>query len=157
MQFYFLSIVINLLAGVLLAGDYLAQRFPGLKALLPELSSRASGVTIGAVTAGVGILKLFVYADPRQIVVAGDLLPALTGIVLGGVLVGTGLSGEEEDTSGAMEKPVHTSKEGSSRVVAADGPLVKAAQASAGFRVPVGLAGIAVALLHFLFPGAVLL
>ena len=157
MQFYFLSIVINLLAGVLLAGDYLAERFPGLKALLPELSNRASGVTIGAVTAGVGVLKLFVYADPRQIVVAGDLLPALTGIVLGGVLIGTGLSGEEDDASGAMEKPAHTSKEGSSRVVAADGPLVKAAQASAGFRVPVGLAGIAVALLHFLFPGAVLL
>lgn len=159
MQFYFLSVVINLLAGILLAGDYLAQRFPGLKALLPELSTRASGVTIGAITAGVGVLKLFVYADPRQIVLAGDLLPAVAGIVLGGVLIGTGLSSEEEDSSGvgAMEKPIHTSKEGSSRVVAADGPLVKAVQASAGFRVPVGLAGIAVALLHFLFPGAVLL
>ena len=157
MQFYFLSVVINLLAGILLAGDYLAQRFPGLKALLPELGTRSSGVTIGAVTAGVGVLKLFVYADSAQIVVVGDLLPALTGIVLGGVLTGIGLVGEDEDKSGGMEKPVHTSKEGSSRVVVADGPLVKAAQASAGFRVPVGLAGIAVALLHFLFPGAVLL
>jgi hypothetical protein len=160
MQFYFLSIVTNVLAGVILAGDYLAARFPGLQILLPSLNRRTARLTIGSITAAVGVLKLLVYANPLQIVVLGDLIPALAGIVLGGALAVAALRPEEEegnDQDVGMEHPVHTTKEGSSRVVAADGPVEKTAQLALGYRVPVGLAGIAVALLHFLFPGAVLL
>ena len=160
MQFYFLSIVTNLLAGVALAGDYLAAHFPGLQLLLPGLNRRTARLTIGSITAAVGILKLLVYANSLQIVVVGDLLPALAGIVLGGSLVVTALRPTEEDgvePEVGMERPVHTTKEGSSRVVPADGPVEKTAHLALGCRVPVGLAGIAVALLHFLFPGAVLL
>ena len=97
MQFYFLSIVTNLLAGVTLAGDYLATRFPGLQALLPGLNQRTVRLTIGGITAAVGILKLLVYANPLQIVVVGDLLPAVAGIVLGGSLVVTSLRPTEAD------------------------------------------------------------
>ena len=160
MQFYFLSIVTNVLAGVILAGDYLAARFPGLQILLPSLNRRTARLTIGSITAAVGVLKLLVYANPLQIVVLGDLVPALAGIVLGGSLAVAALRPEEEegnDQDVGMEHPVHITKEGSSRVVAADGPVEKTAQLALGCRVPVGLAGIAVALLHFLFPGAVLL
>lgn len=153
MQFYFLSIVINLLAGVILAGDYLAERLPWMKSLLPEISSRSSGVAIGVITAGVGVLKLFVLADPLQTAVVGDLLPALGGIVLGGVLVSVALNAEQDDA----ERPAHTTKEGSSHVVVADGAAEKAVRLAAGYRTPAGLAGIAVALLHFLFPGSVVL
>ena len=157
MQFYFLSIVINMLAGVILAGDYLAQRLPWMRTLLPELSSRSSGVTIGAITAGVGVLKLFVLADQMQIAVVGDLLPALAGIALGGVLISVALNAEAGDAEGGAERPVHTSKEGSSHVVVADGTAEKAVRLAAGYRTPAGLAGIAVALLHFLFPGSLIL
>jgi hypothetical protein len=157
MQFYFLSIVINLLAGVILAGDYLAQRLPWLKSLLPEISNRSSGVAIGAITAGVGVLKLFVLANPLQTAVVGDLLPALGGIVLGGVLISVALNAVEDDADGGVERPVHTTKEGSSHVVVADGAAEKAVRLAAGYRTPAGLAGIAVALLHFLFPGSVIL
>ena len=149
MQFYFLSIVINLLAGVILAGDYLAQRLPWMRSLLPELSNRSSGVTIGGITAGVGVLKLFVLATPAQI--------ALAGIALGGVLISAALSAEEEDAGAGPERPVHTTREGSSHVVVADGAADKAVRLAAGYRTPAGLAGIAVALLHFLFPGSVIL
>ena len=72
MQFYFLSIVTNLLAGVTLAGDYLAAHFPGLQLLLPGLNRRTARLTIGSITAAVGILKLLVYANSLQIVVVGD-------------------------------------------------------------------------------------
>ena len=157
MQFYLLSIVINLLAGVILAGDFLAQRLPWMRSLLPEISSRSSGVAIGAVTAVVGVLKLFVLANPLQTAVVGDLLPALAGIALGGVLISVALNAEENDGSGSAERPVHTSKEGSSRMVVADEAAGKAVRLAAGYRTPAGLAGIAVALLHFLFPGSVIL
>ena len=157
MQFYFLSIIVNLLAGIILAGDYLAQRLPWMRSLLPEISSRSSGVTIGGITAAVGVLKLFVLANPVQTPVVGDLLPALAGIALGGVLISVALSAEEADGSGGAERPVHTAKEGSSHVVVADGAAEKAVRLAAGYRTPAGLAGIAVALLHFLFPGSVVL
>ena len=157
MQFYLLSIVINLLAGVILAGDFLAQRLPWMRSLLPEISSRSSGVAIGAVTAVVGVLKLFVLANPLQTAVVGDLLPALAGIALGGVLISVALNAEENDGSGSAERSAHTSKEGSSGVVVADGAAGKAVRLAAGYRTPAGLAGIAVALLHFLFPGSVIL
>ena len=157
MQFYFLSIVINLLAGVILAGDYLAERLPWMRTLLPEISSRSSGVAIGAITAGVGVLKLFVLADPLQTAVVGDLLPALAGIALGGSLIGVALNAEEADAEGAAERPAHTTRDGSSHVVVADGAADKAVRLAAGYRTPAGLAGIAVALLHFLFPGSVIL
>ena len=155
MQFYFLSIVINLLAGVILAGDYLAERLPWMRTLLPEISSRSSGVAIGAITAGVGVLKLFVLADPLQTAVVGDLLPALAGIVLGGSLIGVALNAEEAE--GGAERPAHTTRDGSSHVVVADGAADKAIRLAAGYRTPAGLAGIAVALLHFLFPGSAIL
>ena len=158
MQFYFLSIVINLLAGVILAGDYLAERLPWMKTLLPEISSRSSGVAIGAITAGVGVLKLFVLADPLQTAVVGDLLPALAGVALGGSLIGVALNAEEADAEGAPERPAHTTtRDGSSHVVVADGAADRAIKLAAGYRTPAGLAGIAVALLHFLFPGSVIL
>ena len=157
MQFYFLSIVINLLAGVILAGDYLAERLPWMRTLLPEISSRSSGVAIGAITAGVGVLKLFVLADPLQTAVVGDLLPALAGIVLGGSLIGVALNAEEVDADGGAERPAHTTRDGSSHVVVADGAADKAIKLAAGYRTPAGLAGIAVALLHFLFPGSAIL
>ena len=137
MQFYFLSIVINLLAGVILAGDYLAQRLPWMRSLLPEISSRSSGVAIGAVTAGVGVLKLFVLADPLQVAVVGDLLPALAGIALGGVADRGGAQrrGGWTPTVRAGALPPHTTtREGSSHVVVADGATEKAVQA--GGRLP---------------------
>ncbi len=157
MQFYFLSIVVNLLAGVILAGDYLATRLPWMKSLLPEISSRSSGVTIGAITAGVGVLKLFVLADAQQIVLVGDLLPALAGIALGGVLTAVALNAKEGDAADGAERPVHTTREGSSHVVVADGAAEKAVRLAAGCRTSAGLAGIAVAVLHFLFPLSVIL
>ena len=153
MQFYFLSIVTNLLAGVTLAGDYLATRFPGLRLLLPGLNQRTARLTIGSITAAVGVLKLLVYANPLQIVVAGDLLPAVAGIVLGGALVATALRPAEEATAESED----AGEEGSDHVVPAEGPVEKTAHLVLGYRVPVGLAGMAVAVLHFLFPGAVLL
>ena len=157
MQFYFLSIVINLLAGVILAGDYLAERLPWMRTLLPEISSRSSGVAIGAITAGVGVLKLFVLADPLQTAVVGDLLPALAGIALGGSLAAVALTADEADAEGGAERPDHTTRDGSSHVVVADGAADKAIKLAAGYRTPAGLAGIAVALLHFLFPASVIL
>ena len=50
MQFYLLSIVTNLLAGVALSGDYLAERFPGLKPLLAGLGRRTHATLLPPAT-----------------------------------------------------------------------------------------------------------
>lgn len=77
--------------------------------------------------------------------------------MLGGSLIGVALNAEEADADGAAERPAHTTRDGSSHVVVADGAADKALKLAAGYRTPAGLAGIAVALLHFLFPGSVIL
>lgn len=152
MQLYFLSIATNLLAGVALAGDYLAPRFPGLRPLLEGLAGRTGRLTLGGITAAVGILKLLVVtpSESQQAAVVGDLVPALAGLVLGGSLVATALRSadqEERAADGGADAPVAVT----------DGPVEKAAQLALGYRMPLGLVGGAAAVLHFLFPGALLL
>ena len=130
-----------------------------MKTLLPGLKRRTTRLTIGTITALVGFLNLFVYATPLQIVFLGDLLPALAGIVLGSSLAVAALrsaNDEDAEPEAGLERPQHTTEEDSSRVVTPDGSVEKTAKLALGYRVPVGLAGIGVALLHFLFPGAVL-
>lgn len=153
MQFYFLSVATNLLAGMALAGDYLAPRFPGLQPLLQGLAGRTGRLTLGSITAAVGVLKLLVLAPgaPIQPAVAGDLIPALAGLAAGGALVATALRPAQTEESAPEEE------EGVPQVAAADGPVEKTAQLALTYRMPLGLVGVAAAVLHFLFPGSVLL
>jgi hypothetical protein len=72
--------------------------------------------------------------SPGEVVpIAGDLLPALTGIVLGGVIFAEAF---QDKTTGKDEK------------------LEKISKTVLTYKVPLGIVGILVALTHFLFPGA---
>ena len=133
LQFYFLSILANILAGLTLTSDYLAEKF---KAFLPfkELFSKKNvKTTVGIIAFVVGFLKLLL---PVQTIVAGDLLPAVAGLAMGAGLIlgiikerGT-VSAEKVDN---LEKTV------------------------ANYRVPLGITGLVIAILHFLIPSALLL
>jgi hypothetical protein len=84
----------------------------------------------------VGVFKLFVRSPGETVPVAGDLLPALAGMALGAALF--------------FETTLR-------RQSATESKVDKYAKAVLSYRVPLGLAGLVVALLHFLFPGVVIL
>jgi hypothetical protein len=133
MQFYFLSILANILAGLTLLSDYFAERF---KVFLPfkDLFAKKNVKTaIGIAAFVIGFVKILL---PVQTVVVGDLLPALAGLAMGaGLILGllrerTKVSAETVDN---LEKTVMT------------------------YRVPLGIAGLVISALHFLLPRALFL
>ena len=135
-QFYLLSIVSTILAGLALSGDYLGSRLAFLATFRSWMEHRGVAIGLGVATAVVGILKLFVRSPGETIPVAGDLLPALAGMALGAALF----------FEASLRRPSAT-----------ESKVDRYAKAVLSYRVPLGLAGIAVALLHFLFPGVVIL
>jgi hypothetical protein len=136
LQFYFLSIFANILAGLTLTSDYLADKY---KAYLPfkELFSKKNvKTTIGIFAFVVGFLKLLIRSTPSDVPVVGDFLPAVAGLAMGAGLV-LGIIKERGTVS--AEKVDNLEK------------------AVTNYRVPLGIAGLAISALHFLVPGALFL
>jgi len=133
LQFYFLSILSNLLAGVALTAEYLAGRFAGFAPFRDLLSRRAYRASVGVTAAAVGFLKLLIRSSAADVPVAGDLIPALVGIAMGASLL------------------LHVVRE------KADSPPGRLERAALAYRVPLGFVGIAAAILHFLLPAALFL
>ena len=89
-------------------------------------------MTIAIVTAIIGLIKLIVLSPGESLPVVGDLLPALTGIALGGILLVEAFRLKVESQGESLKKI-------SATVLT--------------YRVPLGIAGVVVGVLHFLFPG----
>jgi hypothetical protein len=134
LQFYFLSILSNMLAGVALTADYLAGRFPSIAPFRDLLSRRGCRACVGVLAAVVGFLKLLIRSSATDVPVAGDLIPAVAGMAMGASLL------------------LHAAREGSDR-----SPLGRLERAALSYRVPLGFVGIAAAILHFLLPAALFL
>ena len=136
MQLYFLSILLNILAGTALCAESLAGRFRAFARLGPLVAGRGFRTVVGVLAAGVGFLKLLVLSAPQDVPVVGDLLPALAGLAMGATLIVQ-----------VLREKADVPKEAITRVE----------QIVLAYRVPLGLAGLAVAALHFLLPGALFL
>lgn len=82
-QFFFLSIVTNLLAGVTLAYDRIDEKV-NLSALFNPVLFQNSGfrLSLGLVTFVMGFLKLL-SVTPGDVPVVGDLFPAVAGMLAG--------------------------------------------------------------------------
>jgi hypothetical protein len=132
-QFYLLSFLANIIAGLTLAGDFLGEKIPFLSSFKNLRDDRNAEIGIGAASAIIGFIKFFVLSPGETVPIAGDLLPALTGIVLGAVLLAE-----------AFRQKVKSKAE----------QLEKISQAVLSYRVPLGIVGVVVAFLHFLLPGA---
>jgi len=134
LQFYFLSILANALAGLALSADYLGERFSSF-APFRELLGRASvRGGVGVVALLVGFLKLLVRSPPAEVPVVGDRLPALAALAMGGALLLNALRERVGETGmGSLERAVMV------------------------YRVPLGIAGLVASALHFLLPGALFL
>lgn len=86
-QIYLLSIVTLLLAGVTLSFERLRESMGIESVLNPELLERPTfRMVLGVVTLLVGFFQ-FLTVAPGDIPVVGDLVPAITGMVLGLILL----------------------------------------------------------------------
>ena len=144
LQFYFLSVAANLLAGLELLAEFFGERYPALAQLHGLLGRRWSRAALGAVAAAVGFLKLLLRPTPGDVRVVGDLVPALVGLALGASLL----------LHVAREKAGLTAEVTSVKPLSGLGWLEKALLT---YRMPLGALGVVTAVLHFLVPGALLL
>ncbi len=135
-QFYLLLVVSCILTGLVLSGDYLGARVPAFATFRAWLENRSAAMTLGLATAVIGFIKLFVRAPGDTVAVVGDLLPAITGLAVGATLFFEAL----------LRKPSTPERK-----------VERYAKAVLTYRIPLGLVGVAVALLHFLFPRAIIL
>lgn len=135
-QIYFLSIFSNVLAGLILSADHYSEKFPGFAAVRDFFSGKPGlRVTVGVISFITGFLKLLTVTK-GDVPVVGDLLPALSGLILG---IGILFDRYKEKTtipSKAMER--------------ADSLILR-------HKSIYGSVGIIIAFLHFLLPGIVLL
>lgn len=135
-QFYLLSVLANIVAGLTLAGDYLGEKLPFLASFKNLRANKAAQTVVAIVAVIIGVIKLIVLSPGESVPVVGDLLPALTGIILGGILL-------IEAYRPTVDKQGENIQKISKTVLT--------------YRVPVGIAGVVIAFLHFLFPGALIL
>jgi hypothetical protein len=134
-QLYLLSVVTNALAGMALAGEFLGDKLAFLSSWKNIRDRRGLLIGIGLAAAIVGVFKLIFRSPGEDVPVAGDLLPALLGIIQGAALLAEGFRQRVEGS----EK------------------LESVSKAVLTYRVPVGIAGMVVAFLHFLMPGVLFL
>jgi hypothetical protein len=81
LQFFFLSVAANFLAGATLSADWMLERFSSLGGILRALSGRRVRMVTGLASLLVGVGTLFVPAAPPLIL--GDLFPSSVGIAVG--------------------------------------------------------------------------
>jgi len=137
LQLYFLSVAVNMLAGTILASDWLARKFSGIGGLTDGLSSRRGKLAIGLSSLIVGFVTLFFPAAPPILV--GDLAPSLAGLAMGVALLFEVLR---------LEALFPAER--------ADG-TERQARAPSGYRTTLGLLGLAAALVHFFLPERLIL
>ena len=132
LQFYFLSVAANFLAGATLSADWMSDRFPSLAGILGALSARRARMITGLAALLVGLGTLFVPAAPPLIL--GDLFPSVVGIAVGIALLFEVLK-QEALFPGEQ--------------AARDDRIVKAPVA---YRTALGAFAFAAAILHFFLP-----
>ena len=133
-QFYFLSIVLNALAGyILLKGN--EEGALGFKSGL-SLKDESFRLVVGILSVLVGLLKILSVVE-GDVPVIGDLFPALAGLLSGFILISEYYRGRS-----TMEVPERAEKV--NRLLVANRKII-------------GVAALAAAVLHFLFPKVLLL
>ena len=131
-QFYFLSILTNLLGGLVLSIDFLEQKFPTLAKLKDTITNYSFQFILGILTMVFGFLKLL-SVTKGDIPVVGDLLPALSGLAIGFTLIIS------------YYKSKSTEAESSNAVETLDKVFIRN-------KTIIGIAGIVVAIIHFIMP-----
>ena len=136
-QFYLLSVVSTIVAGLVLSSDYLKTKSEFFGSFRFLQKNRSVQIVAGLITAVIGVLKLIFRSPGEDVAVVGDLLPAAAGIILGVILIGEAF--RQFPKQGEAQEKVEKSVE-------------KITKRIAPYRIPVGIAGAVIGLVHFLFP-----
>jgi uncharacterized membrane protein HdeD (DUF308 family) len=137
LQFYLLSVVSTVVSGLALSSDYLGKKSDFFASFSFIRKSRSIQITAGLITAIIGVITLFFRFPKDQVYFLGDFVPAAAGIILGVILIGEAF--RQHPKEGAEQEKVEKSVE-------------KVTKAIMPYRVPVGIAGAVIGLVHFLFP-----
>jgi hypothetical protein len=140
LQVYFLSVLFLIVGGISLLTQSLGKGFQIIKDFFGR---RLVKSLLGTISLLVGVLKLFIRAPFDTVAVAGDLLPAVIGIILGFALIF-----DPYITEKAGEESSETSSSASAKKVKEPNNLNKIA---AQIRVPLSVVAIATGVLHLIF------
>ena len=160
MHIYLLSVLSTIAAGATLAADYLVDKMPVLEPLRRfAASSRAKGM-LGATALAIGVVKLF-WRVPGEVIIVGDFLPAISGMLLGAMLMidryrERQLLGDSVEPATVGSETVEddaTPKLSDSGVTG----IAEIGDALKPYRTPLGLAGIAAGVIHFLLANVIFL
>ena len=169
MHIYLLSVLTTIAAGATLAADYLVDRVPILEPLRRfAASSRAKG-TLGAIALVIGFVKLF-WRAPGEVIIVGDLLPAISGMLLGAMLMidrfqerrlseGSVEQGGRVDQGGGVDQVVGDEQDQAAAESSDSGAtgIARIDETLRPYRTPLGLAGIGVGVIHFLLASVLFL
>ncbi|MAG13875.1 MAG: hypothetical protein CMN78_04705 [Spirochaetales bacterium] len=135
-QFYFLSILANILGGLSLAADHYDEKISGFSRIKQFFEGNPGiRVTVGIVAFLAGFLKLL-SVTKGDVPVVGDLLPSLSGLLIGATMLIERYKEKTTVESGAID--------------VANKVLIKNKSI-------IGTVGVVVAALHFLLPGVLFL
>lgn len=134
-QIYILTILMCLFTGGVLAAEMLVQKAPFL-GFLKKLQEKGSQLLLGGVVFVLGILKLVIPSPTESSVFFGDLLPALVGIIGGGMLVIEALYRDRDVLPSLASKVIGVRKQ---------------------YGTAFGIIAIILGIVHLILPGVILL
>lgn len=134
-QVYFISIILNLFGGLLLLLLSFEPQNKMLLAFRKFFTHKIIQTVFGLAILVTGILKLFIHSDATGVIIIEDLLPALAGIAVGAIVT-LDVFAKEEKGNKKIKKLESTVKPGF---------------------IAIGIVVMAVSVLHFLYPTAVIL
>lgn len=147
-QFYFLSILFNLVGGASLILVAMPTRSAGLQGLKTFLRDPSVCLVTGILASVIGALKLLT-AMRGDIPVVGDFLPAMAGLAVGSTLLLERF--RDPDFAPPAGDAVAPASAAPGKAEARKG-LGKAERFLLDHKMAVGLAGLIAAGVHFLFP-----
>ena len=171
LQFYFLAIFVNLIGGIYFANEFLAKKFPRA-VKVAEFFENGTSKMIFAIVAGITGLFLIISVTPGDVAVVGDLLIAITSIIiclyfLKDTITKKSTPAEEVPVPDAAAE-VDPAAE-NAEAEAEDAPKTEKKKvdfekacgsfysAIDKFKTAIGIIAIALAVLHFCFPAVVLI
>jgi hypothetical protein len=141
LQVYFISVIAIFLGGLALMFRNLETDKKLLNPIRRILINKGVQTGLGIAAIVMGILKFFVFTRPGGIYILEDLLPALAGCVTGGSLLLAVFTKKDKEEEG--------------EIVTQDTGKIRSLNKK--FHVPIGITVMAIAVIHLIFPGVILL
>lgn len=134
-QIYFLTVLTNIIAGLTISAPYLSTKIEGFLAFSEKMENRKYRVILGSISVITGLFALL-DNSADNIAIIGNLIPAVTAMAMGLILVVFYFFNDEDD-SHRLVKSVKEISEKYGNIL--------------------GIAGIIIGLIHFLIPSALFL